>query len=168
MSGSGMFWPSPPGSHHRSQIPSGRLRVSASNKLRIFAKLYKIIQKVCIGKLSLPKKRFKSSRLCTLILFVSILSAKFGICTVVVRNRALIEAQLRTSSVPSVSFIFNKCPRPTTVQMPNSALIETKRITEHNFFYLLKYYEIILTEKRQNCWNMFAKETFDHQSQCQL
>jgi hypothetical protein len=55
---------------------------------------------------------------CTVIRFISI-SAKFAICTVVDLNGTLVEAKIR---VPV---------RPTTLQMPNLALTETKRITVH-------------------------------------
>ncbi len=55
----------------------------------------------------------------TVIRFVSI-RTKFGICTVVGLNRTL---QVRILASTSVPF------RPTTVQMPNLALIETKRST---------------------------------------
>jgi hypothetical protein len=55
----------------------------------------------------------------TVIRFVS-MSAKFGICTVVGLKKTL---QVRILASTSVPF------RPTTVQMPNLALIETKRST---------------------------------------
>jgi hypothetical protein len=53
--------------------------------------------------------------------------AKFGICTVVGLNGTLVKAKIRTFTYPKYTFSF-KCPiyRPTTVQMPNLALIETK------------------------------------------
>jgi hypothetical protein len=54
----------------------------------------------------------------TVICFVSI-SFNFGICTVVGLNR-----KIHTFNFPSAYFSFNMCP--TTVQMPNWALIETK------------------------------------------
>jgi hypothetical protein len=60
----------------------------------------------------------------TFIRFVSS-SAKFGICTVVGLNGTLVDAKIRT-------FKCLKCVilpfRPTTVQMSNLALIETKGI----------------------------------------
>ncbi len=67
---------------------------------------------------------------CTVIRFVSI-SAKFAICTVVNLNGTLVEAKIRTFKCPKcvkAYFSFNKCPiEPTTVQMTNLALTETKR-----------------------------------------
>ncbi len=41
--------------------------------------------------------------------FVSV-SAKFGICTVVSVNGTLVEAKMRTFTLESTHFIFNKCP----------------------------------------------------------
>ena len=61
-----------------------------------------------------------------LISFVSI-SADFGICIVVGLNRTFVEAKnthlghLNVRILASTSYLF----RPTTVQMPNLALIET-------------------------------------------
>jgi hypothetical protein len=60
-------------------------------------------------------------------------SAKFGTCTVVVSvNGTLVEAKMCTSTFESTHLIFTKCPiysTLTTVQVPNLALVETKRIT---------------------------------------
>jgi hypothetical protein len=56
-------------------------------------------------------------------------SAKFGNCTVVSLYRRLVEAKMFTVTLECTHFIFNKCPISTTGQMPNLALVETKRIT---------------------------------------
>ncbi len=63
----------------------------------------------------------------TVIRFVSI-SAKLGICIVVGLNGTLVEAKILTFKCPMC--VFQRVPyRPTTVQISNLALIETKRIT---------------------------------------
>jgi hypothetical protein len=62
----------------------------------------------------------------TVIRFVSI-SVKFGICTVLGLNGTLVEAKIHTWDAVVVYFSFKMCP--TTEQMQNLALIETKRIT---------------------------------------
>ncbi len=63
-------------------------------------------------------------------------SAKFGTCNVVGLKRTLVEAKLFTFTLECTHSIFNKCPiktlRTTTEQMPNLALVETKRITVHD------------------------------------
>ena len=66
----------------------------------------------------------------TVTRFVSI----FGICTVVDLNGTLLEAKICTKTHIQVSQVrvlaSTSVPfRPTTVQMPNLALIETKRVT---------------------------------------
>ncbi len=69
---------------------------------------------------------------CTVIRFVSI-STKFGICNVVSLNGTIVAVKIRTWEwvhlnvhiLASTSVLL----WPTTMQMPNFALIETKRIT---------------------------------------
>ncbi len=58
---------------------------------------------------------------------VSYCSAKFGTCTV---NGTLVEAKMCTFTLESAHFIFTSVSFTlTTVQVPNLALVETKRIT---------------------------------------
>jgi hypothetical protein len=65
----------------------------------------------------------------TVISFVCI-SAKFGICTVISLNGKLFEAKIRTFRCPKCVLASTSAPlKPTTEQMPNYALIETKRIS---------------------------------------
>ncbi len=66
----------------------------------------------------------------TVIRFVSI-SAKFAICTVVGLNETIVEAKLHTWRHLNVRILASRSVpfRPTTNQMPNIALVETKEIT---------------------------------------
>ncbi len=69
---------------------------------------------------------------CTVIRFVSI-SAKYGICTVVSLNGTLVEVKIRTWELGHLNVYILASTSvpfwPTTMQMPNFALTETKRIT---------------------------------------
>jgi hypothetical protein len=61
---------------------------------------------------------------------MSYCSAKFGTCTVVSVNGTLVEGKMCTFTLEPAHFIFTSVPFTlTTVQVPNLALVETKRIT---------------------------------------